>query len=82
MISFAGGDISYALRQPLKAFVRDMLAISNQKTVWNSIERTVGFFTGCGNAQQVSPILIADGINMYPVCEPHLTEQEKKGHHA
>lgn len=74
MISFAGGQITYIIREPLKQFVRDMLALSNQKTVWNSIERTVGFFAN----HTVSPIIITDAINMYYVCSRHLTNQEKK----
>ena len=74
MISFAGGNITYIVRHQLRAFVRDMLALSNQKTVWNSIERTVGFFAN----QRVSPVIITDAINMYSVCAPHLTDQEKK----
>lgn len=74
MISFAGGDISYTIRLPLKTFVRDMLEISDQKTVWNSIERTVKFFV----EKTVSNITITDALNMYIVCSPYLTNQEKK----
>jgi hypothetical protein len=32
MISFAGGQITYIIRDSIKQFVRDMLALSNQKT--------------------------------------------------
>ena len=74
MISFAGGQITYIIRDSIKQFVRDMLALSNQKTVWNSIERTVGFFAN----GTVAKIVITDAINMYPVCARHLTDHEKK----
>ena len=74
MISFAGGQITYIIRDSIKQFVRDMLALSNQKTIWNSIERTVGFFAN----GTVAKIVITDAINMYPVCARHLTDHEKK----
>ena len=51
-----------------------MLTISDQKTVWNSIERTVKFFV----EKTVSNITITDALNMYSVCGPYLTNQEKK----
>ncbi|MBD5439777.1 MAG: hypothetical protein HDR33_01915 [Treponema sp.] len=72
MISFTGGEISYPLRDPLRAFVHDMLEFASQKTVWNSIERTVKhFFTGSKN-------IVTDGINTYLHVHIYLTYGEKK----
>lgn len=73
-ISFANGEIDYQIRTSLKQFVTDMLAISTQKTVWNSLKRTIDFFT----SKQVSEIIITDGINMYRGCAEHLIDREKK----
>lgn len=74
MISFAGGDIQYMIRDSLKIFARDMLAISDQKTVWNSIERTVKNY----KELLINNYIVTDAINMYPPCSEHLTEREKK----
>lgn len=68
MISFTGGQISY----PLREFVQDMLRIANQKTVWNSFERTLKhFFT-------IPKNIITDGINTYYHVRGVLTDGEKK----
>lgn len=74
MISFAGGEVSYPLQWALKTFVTDMLAISNQKTVWNSIERTVAFLT----VDKIDESIVTDGINTYVQVHANLTEREKK----
>lgn len=74
MISFAGGEVSYPLQFALKTFVTDMLAISSQKTVWNSIERTVAFLT----VDSIDESIVTDGINTYVQVHEHLTDREKK----
>lgn len=74
MISFAGGFISYGVRNGLKHFVQDLLEISNQKTVWNAIKRTTDFFTETTENETFT----GDGINTYDACREVLTEQEKK----
>lgn len=74
MISFAGGEISYPLQFALKTFVTDMLALSSQKTVWNSIERTVAFLT----VDKIDESIVTDGINAYVQVHDHLTDREKK----
>lgn len=72
MISFTGGQISYPLREPLQGFVQDMLRIANQKTVWNSFERTLKhFFT-------IPKNIITDGINTYHHVRGVLTDGEKR----
>src|SRR5574344_121599 len=58
MISFAGGQITYNVRDALKNFVADMLTITNQKAAWNSIERTLGFFADT----TIPNTIIIDGI--------------------
>lgn len=73
-ISFANGEIDYQLRTSLKQFVTDLLIISNQKTVWNSLQRTINIFT----TNQVREYIVTDGINMYRGCAEHLTDREKK----
>lgn len=74
MISFAGGTIYYSVQEPLQLFVRDALAFANQKTVWNSIERTAKFlYEG-----SVPPYEIVDALNTYRLCSRHLEQQEIK----
>lgn len=72
MVSFGGGGISYPLREPLRDFVQDMLQFASQKTVWNSIERTVKHFFA--NPKHI----ITDGINSYHHVRAVLTDGEKK----
>lgn len=74
MISFAGGQITYNCRDYLKVFVKDLLQITNQKTVWNSLERTIGYLT----ERKCPEFVINDGLNAYYNCHDNLTVQEKK----
>lgn len=74
MISFVNGETAYPLRTALMAFVTDLLALSNQKTVWNSLERT---FSHIVNPDIPNNVVI-DGINAWPLCRNLLTEKEKK----
>jgi hypothetical protein len=74
MISFAGGMIRYDVREQLKKFVTDMLAVSNQKTVWSSIERTCEVLAD----PHVPNNIVTDGIRTYGLCSEQLTEREKK----
>lgn len=74
MICFAGSKITYAIRTALQRFVQDMLAITNEKTVWNSIERTIKFFA----VDALPDSIIADGIQTYFRVRELLTEAEKK----
>ncbi|MCQ2591344.1 MAG: PcfJ domain-containing protein [Treponema sp.] len=74
MISFAGGFISYTTREHLKYFVEDMLQLTNQKTVWNSIERTLNYFANA-NSKIYNVI---DGITTYGRIHRQLTENEKR----
>ena len=72
MVSFRGGDVSYPLRDPLREFVQDMLQFASQKTVWNSIERTLKhFFSGPHH-------IVTDGINTYYHVHTALTDGEKR----
>ncbi len=71
---YTGGEVSYPLQFALKTFITDMLAISSQKTVWNSIERTVAFLT----VDKIDESIVTDGINTYVQVHDHLTEREKK----
>lgn len=73
-ISFADGEINYQIRNALHTFITDMLALSNQKTVWNSLNRTIEFFV----KKQFTEMIITDGIYMYQGCSAHLTDREKK----
>ena len=41
MITISEGDINYPVRRALMQFTQDMLVLSNQKTVWNSLDRTI-----------------------------------------
>lgn len=74
MISFVDGTISYTIRNGLKAYVEDLLAISNQKTVWNSIERTLEFLI----KNKGNDIIVTDGILSYLGAREDLTNDEKK----
>lgn len=85
MISFANGNISYQIRNQLRAFTTDMLAISNEKTVWNSLERTIKYLFSNKTIKKNSnenllpnQINVTDGINMYCGISHYLTEKEKK----
>lgn len=74
MFTICGGDISYTVRTPLKQFVHDMLALTNQKTVWNSLDRTVNYLLN----PEVQNFYITDGMQMYRACARHLTDREKR----
>lgn len=74
MISFAGGEITYSVRDGLKDFVSDLLELSTQKTVWNSIERTLESITD----KNTHDYLVTDGIQTYGHVRRHLTDNEKK----
>lgn len=74
MISFAGGTIYYSVQEALKRFVNDALAFANQKTVWNSIERTAKFLAD----GSVPPYEVVDALNTYRLCSRHLDQQEIK----
>ncbi|MGN0729185.1 PcfJ domain-containing protein [Treponema sp.] len=74
MISISEGEIDYPVRNPLRLFVHDMLEITNQKTVWNSLERTVGYLSD----EDISNVYVTDGIQMYSGCAGHLTDREKR----
>ena len=75
-ISFTNGEINYQIRTSLKQFTTDMFTISNQKTVWNSLKRTINIFTTATKIKEI--INITDGINMYRGCSEHLTDREKR----
>ena len=74
MISCNNGDIRYAVQEPLKHFAQDMLAITNEKTLWNSLDRTVNYLVD----ESVQNLYITDGMQMYIGCSEQLTEREKK----
>lgn len=74
MINFAGGIISYTVRDGLKHYVSDLLELSNQKTVWNSIERTLDYLT----SNKGKDYIVTDGIVTYMRVRAHLTNDEKK----
>lgn len=74
MISCNNGEIRYTVQGALKQFVQDMLAFTNQKTIWNSLDRTVN----CLVDKTVSNFYITDGIQMYLGFSEHLTEKEKR----
>lgn len=87
MISFANGDIFYGCRMALKHYVQDLLQLTNQKTVWNSIERTMDFY--CTTGGKINKYILTqtyfanstwviDGINAYEEIREHLTADEKK----
>lgn len=74
MITFCGSDVNYALRDGLRTFTHDMLALSAQKTVWASVERTLAIFS----KKIVPENVIEDGITSYVHCREFLTAKEKK----
>ena len=74
MFSIRDGELNYTVRASLQKFCHDMLAISNQKTVWNSLERTVNYLTN----KSVSNYCITDGIQMYLGCSEAITIREKR----
>ena len=74
MISCNNGEIRYAVQTALKKFVQDMLVITDQKTIWNSLNRTVN----CLVDKTVSNFYITDGMQMYLGYSEHLTEKEKR----
>ncbi|MCR5400481.1 MAG: PcfJ domain-containing protein [Treponema sp.] len=80
MISFAGGEISYPLRDNLKCFCQDILEINgnNQKALWNCLERTASYRIGNGLAGELhADQIIADSLNSYPACREQLENSEK-----
>lgn len=74
MISFAGGQITYSIREPFRLYVQDLLALTNQKTVWNSVERTLDYLKQKGSRDY----LVTDGMQTYGVVRDELTDNEKK----
>lgn len=74
MISICEGVIDYPIRNSLRQFVDEMLTLKNQKTVWNSLDRTIN----CLVDKTVSNFYVTDGIQMYPGCSEHLTTREKR----
>ena len=74
MISCNNGEIRYAVQGALKQFAQDMLAFTNQKTLWNSLDRTVN----CLVDKTVSNFYITDGMQMYLAFSEQLTEKEKR----
>ncbi len=74
MISCNNGEIRYAVQDALKRFVQDMLILTDQKTIWNSLNRTVN----CLVDKTVSNFYVTDGMQMYPGYSELLTEKEKR----
>lgn len=74
MITVCEGEISYTVRTPLQRFVRDMLVLTNQKTVWNSLDRTVNYLLN----PEIQNFYVIDGIQMYVRKARHLTDREKR----
>ena len=74
MISCNNGEIRYVVQDALKRFVQDMLILTDQKTVWNSLNRTVN----CLVDMTVSNFYVTDGMQMYPGYSELLTEKEKR----
>ena len=74
MISCNNGEIRYAVQDALKRFVQDMLILTDQKTIWNSLNRTVN----CLVDKTVSNYYITDGMQMYLGYSELLTEKEKR----
>lgn len=73
MISFVGGDISYPIRDGLKTFVEDLLPLSSEKTIWNTIQKTVKYFI----ESPQSDIYITDALNIYMGIHEYLTNNDK-----
>ena len=74
MLSVFNGEISYPVRTSLRQFCKDMLALTNQKTLWNSLDRTINNLTD----EDVQKFYVTDGIQMYLGCREVLTEREKR----
>lgn len=74
MLTISEGEIYYLVRTALRQFVHDMLALTNQKTVWNSLDRTINYLAD----KTIQDFFITDGIQLYIGCSPHLTEREKR----
>lgn len=74
MITFHGSEVTYAMRDGLKTFTGDLIPLSNQKTVWASLERTVENLFD----RTVANNVVEDGIEGYLHCREFLTEKEKK----
>lgn len=81
LISFGGGDITYTVRDSLLRFAADLLALCDQRTVWNSIERTARFHAHAdadAHAHAHIQSVVTDGIQMYGGLADFLTDREKK----
>ena len=74
MISFAAGYISYGVRDGLKQFTEELIPLSNQKTVWNSICRTVNYYC----EREINQINVIDGLRLYTRCHADLSNDDKK----
>lgn len=74
MITISEGEINYPVRRALMQFTQDMLALSNQKTVWNSLDRTINYLVD----KTIPDFYVTDGIHLYTGCSPHLTDREKR----
>lgn len=74
MLTIQGSDIFYTTREGLKSFAADMIAISSQKTVWASIERTLNIFF----ERTTSNYIVEDGLESYLNARDFLTDKEKK----
>lgn len=74
MISCNNGEIRYVVQDALKQFVQDMLILTDQKTIWNSLNRTVN----CLVDKTVSNFYVTDGMRMYLGYSELLTEKEKR----
>jgi len=74
MINFAVGYITYTVRDDLKSYVRDLLQLTTQKAVWNSIERTLDYLT----TKEGRDYVVVDGIEIYSRIREYLTNEEKK----
>jgi hypothetical protein len=74
MLTVNDGEINYTIRRQLRRFIGDMLAITNQKTVWNSLDRTVNYLLD----KNIRNFYVTDGIQMYAAKARHLTDREKR----
>lgn len=74
MLTVNDGEINYTIRRQLRRFIGDMLALTNQKTVWNSLDRTVNYLLD----KNIWNFYVTDGIQMYAAKAQHLTDREKR----
>ena len=74
MLTVNDGEINYTIRRQLQRFIGDMLALTNQKTVWNSLDRTVNYLLD----KNIRNFYVTDGIQMYAAKARHLTDREKR----